>query len=127
MVAESESQEVSIGHDAGTGSLVSVLRLSVGFATRLLATSAVDSRRVTQSLRRLDVALGKLQHIQDDDFIYILEKLATAGPQGRQPSLARVDPHGLRDMPLNRVEELISDPATTKQDLLAKIGRASCR
>lgn len=119
MVTENDSQEESIGHEAETSSLVRVLRLSVGFATRLLAMSAVDNHRVTQSLRRLDVALGKLQHIQDDDFIHALEKLATEGPQGRPSSRARVNPRELRDMPLNRVEELVSDPTTTKQDLLA--------
>lgn len=89
-------------------------------ALELLAGPPVGTNTgLANLLKRLGLAVARLEHLSEEEF---LEELNAMAVRPRQPKYRSEDtPKGLRDLSLDEVERRLLDSSTSKADLIALI------
>jgi hypothetical protein len=123
--APSKSQRIadraigSPSQDHERGALIPALRVIISSAERTIGPPLGKNKHLAGTLRQFHALLGKLTRMSDAEFIKALETLASGQEPPHSANQVEVDPRPLRDLSLEEVQRMISDPKTTKQRLLA--------
>ena len=109
----------SSSHDHERGTLIPALRVIVSSAERTIGPPLGKNQHLAGTLRQFHALLGKLTRISDAEFIAAIETLANGQELPNMPNQVEADLKPLRDLSLDDVERMISDPKITKQRLLS--------
>lgn len=120
---ESECGGDPASHPSNKGdrgaSLIRALRVILSSAERTIGHPFGKNEQLAASLRRLHALLGKLPQMTDSAFIEAIEAIANEKPRRDTAKRGNGESRPLRDLSLDEIERLISDPEITKQRLLA--------
>ena len=110
---------LSASENHSSTALIPALRVILSSVERTIGHPLGKNEQLAATLRRLDSLLGKLPRMTDSAFIDVIEALANEKRPPHAAKRGETDVQPLRDLSLDEVERLISDPAVTKQRLLA--------
>jgi hypothetical protein len=98
--------------------LIPALRVILSSVERTIGPPLGKNEHLVGMLRQLSALLGKLARMSDADFLSAIEVLSNGKERPRSAKEAEAGPP-LRDLSLDEIERILSDPKTKKQRLLA--------
>jgi hypothetical protein len=117
-LSSAEPAHVRPSKDHPSAVLIPALRVILSSVERTIGPPLGKNEHLVGMLRQLSALLGRLTRMSDAEFIEAIETLADGKERPRKAKQVEADPRPLRDLPLDEIERIISDPKTKKQRLL---------